>query len=218
MASGYGKAGGAVGDNVTFLCGGVLPEVEIMSKYLKELDKEQFRSILKAVVNTIEGKDCCEAMNAIVESGIVTEEKLSHIIAGMFGLLKEALRLPKSSLKHEVFQEDLRALRISEECITDFSSVVFGNRRMVLETVGTQQVTQLPSIKDFTWRVDVAISTSSISRALQPSILTQIQLSDDTRHCFEIPVSKFQELRYNVALILKEMNDLEKKNILKIQD
>ena len=47
MASGYGKAGGAVGDNVTFLCGGVLPEVEIMSKYLKELDKEQFRSILK---------------------------------------------------------------------------------------------------------------------------------------------------------------------------
>lgn len=35
---------------------------------------------------------------------------------------------------------------------------------------------------------------------------------------FQIPVSKFQELRYNVALILKEMNDLEKKNILKIQD
>ena len=57
-----------------------------------------------AVVNTIEGKDCCEAMNAIVESGIVTEEKLSHIIAGMFGLLKEALRLPKSSLKHEVIK------------------------------------------------------------------------------------------------------------------
>lgn len=35
---------------------------------------------------------------------------------------------------------------------------------------------------------------------------------------FQVPVSKFQELRYNVALILKEMNDLEKRNILQIQD
>lgn len=34
----------------------------------------------------------------------------------------------------------------------------------------------------------------------------------------QVPVSKFQELRYNVALILKEMNDLEKRSILQIQD
>lgn len=36
--------------------------------------------------------------------------------------------------------------------------------------------------------------------------------------CVQVPVSKFQELRYNVALILKQMNDLEKRNVLKIQD
>ncbi len=38
--------------------------------------------------------------------------------------------------------------------------------------------------------------------------------------CFlvQVPVSKFQDLRYNVALILKEMNDLEKRSILQIQD
>lgn len=38
--------------------------------------------------------------------------------------------------------------------------------------------------------------------------------------CFlvQVPVSKFQELRYNVALILKEMNNLEKRSILQIQD
>lgn len=37
--------------------------------------------------------------------------------------------------------------------------------------------------------------------------------------CFlvQVRVSKFQELRYNVALLLKEMNDLEKKSILQIQ-
>lgn len=34
----------------------------------------------------------------------------------------------------------------------------------------------------------------------------------------QVPPAKFQELRYNVALILKEMNDMEKRSILRIQD
>lgn len=38
------------------------------------------------------------------------------------------------------------------------------------------------------------------------------------RFAVQVPVSKFHDLRYNVASILKEMNDLEKRSILKIQD
>ena len=34
----------------------------------------------------------------------------------------------------------------------------------------------------------------------------------------QVAVSKFHELRYNVAYVLKEMEDLEKRNILKLQD
>ncbi|KAM3838082.1 COMM domain-containing protein 5-like, partial [Diretmus argenteus] len=116
------------------------------------------------------------------------------------------------------FKEDLRELRIPEDFIADFASVVFGNRRAALEATASQRDPHLPSIEDFRWRVDVTISTSSLARALQPSILMQMKLSDGTSQRFEVPVSKFQELRYNVALILKEMNDLEKRSVLKIQD
>ena len=34
----------------------------------------------------------------------------------------------------------------------------------------------------------------------------------------QVPVSKFHDLRYNVAYVLKEMGDLEKRNILKVQN
>ena len=34
----------------------------------------------------------------------------------------------------------------------------------------------------------------------------------------QVPASKFHELRYSVAYVLREMEDLEKKNILKLQD
>uniref|UniRef100_A0A3Q3QQ83 COMM domain-containing protein 5 n=1 Tax=Monopterus albus TaxID=43700 RepID=A0A3Q3QQ83_MONAL len=190
----------------SFLGGRIPPEIESMSKNLKDVDQELFRKILKAVVSALEGKDCREVMKAIAEGSTIPQERLSHIISGMYRLLSEAIRIPTSSLKQEV------------HFITDFSSVVFGNRRAALQSAVSQNDPRLPTIEDFKWRVDVAISTSSLARALQPSVLMQMKLSDGSFHRFEVPVSKFQELRYNMALILKEMNDLEKRSILKIQD
>ncbi|KAF0039681.1 hypothetical protein F2P81_007916 [Scophthalmus maximus] len=189
-----------------------------MSKNLKDVDHDMFRRILKAVVSALDGKDCREVMRTIAESSTIPQERLGHIIAGMYRLLSEAIRIPTSSLKQEAFKEDLRELRIPEDFITDFSSVVFGNRRAALEAARSLNDPHLPTIEELKWRVDVAISTSSLARAMQPSVLMQMKLSDGSFNRFEVPLSKFQELRYNVALILKEMNDLEKRSILKIQD
>ncbi|PWA23621.1 hypothetical protein CCH79_00005789 [Gambusia affinis] len=204
----------------SFLGGRIPPEIESMSKNLKDVDQELFRKLLKVVVSALEGKDCREVMKSIAESSVIPQERLSHIIAGMHRVLSESIRIPASLLKQEAsaFKEDLRELRIPEDFITDFSSVVFGNRRAALEAASSQNDPHLPTLEEFKWRVDVSISTSSLARALQPSVLMQLKLSDGSFQRFEVPVSKFQELRYNVALILKEMNDLEKRSILKIQD
>ncbi|KFV41911.1 COMM domain-containing protein 5, partial [Tyto alba] len=177
-----------------------------------------FAFLFTVTVNALEGKDCKESVKLIAESTNLSEEQLAFLISGMYTLLREALRLPLSTFKQEVFKEDLKELRIPEDFIVDFSSIVFGNRRPAFEGTALIQKSRLPSVQDFKWRVDVAISTSSLARALQPSILMMMKLSDGTAHRFEVPVAKFQELRYNIALILKEMNDLEKRSILKIQD
>ncbi|NWQ62693.1 COMD5 protein, partial [Neopipo cinnamomea] len=177
-----------------------------------------FAFLFTVTVNALEGKDCKESVKLIAESANLSEEQLAFLISGMYTLLREALRLPISTLKQEVSSGSTWSPdKIPEDFIVDFSSVVFGNRRPASEGTALLQ-SRLPGIQDFKWRVDVAISTSSLARALQPSILMMMKLSDGTAHRFEVPVAKFQELRYNVALILKEMNDLEKRSILKIQD
>ncbi|XP_062440592.1 COMM domain-containing protein 5 [Rhea pennata] len=214
-AAAYGPGESAGGSG--FLGARVPAEVEAMARAVREVDKETFRRLLKVTVNALEGKDCKESVKLIAESTNLSEEQLAFLISGMYTLLQEALRLPLSTFKQEVFKEDLKELRIPEDFIVDFSSIVFGNRRPVFEGTALTR-SRLPSVQDFKWRVDVAISTSSLARALQPSILMLLKLSDGTAHRFEVPVAKFQELRYNVALILKEMNDLEKRSILKIQD
>lgn len=214
----YSSSSGINNDRISYLGAKIPPEVEVMVKHVKQLDKDVFRKILKAVVGALEGKDCREAVKVIQQTTSLSEEQLSFIIAGAYTLLRVALRLPVSTLKQEVFKEDLKELRIPDDFIGDFCNIVYGNRRPVLEDAALKQGIRLPTVEDLRWRVDVAISTSSLSRALQPSILMQMKLSNGESHRFEVPVAKFQELRYNVALILKEMNDLEKKNILKIQD
>ncbi|XP_044161958.1 COMM domain-containing protein 5-like [Bufo gargarizans] len=203
-------------DRTGYLGARTPPEVEGMAKHLKDLDKDVFRKILKAVVGALEGKDSSESVKAIQETTLVSEELLSFVISGSYTLLRVAFRL--SALKQEVFKEDLKELRIPDDFIEDYANIVYGNRRPLLEEAALKQSIRLPTVEDMRWRVDVAISTSSLSRALQPSILMQMKLSNGESHRFEVPVAKFQELRYNVALLLKEMNDLEKKNILKIQD
>ncbi|KAM8953572.1 COMM domain-containing protein 5 [Pelodytes ibericus] len=205
-------------DRTSYLGARIPQEVEAMTKYLKDLDKDLFRKILKAVVNALEGKDSRDLLKVLLENTLISEEQLTFIISGAYTLLKVALRFPVSTLKQEVFKDDLKELGIPDEFIVDFANIVYGNRRPVLENAALEQGIRLPTVEDFRWRVDVAISTSCLSRALQPSILMQLKLSDGAFHRFEVPVAKFQELRYNVALILKEMNDLEKRSILKIQD
>uniref|UniRef100_H3C672 COMM domain-containing protein 5 n=1 Tax=Tetraodon nigroviridis TaxID=99883 RepID=H3C672_TETNG len=201
----------------TFLGSRIPPEVDSLSKNLNDVDQETFRKILKAVVSALEGKDCREAIRSIADNSRLPQERLSHIVAGMHRILTGATRVPTSSLRQEAFKEDLRELRIPEDFITDLSSAVFGNRRAAIEAALASNDPHYPTLESLRWRVDVAISTSALARALQPSVLMQMKLSDGSFQSFEVRVSKFQELRYNVALLLKEMNDLEKKSILQIQ-
>lgn len=55
-----------------------------------------------AVVSALEGKDCREVMRSIAESSPIPQERLSHVVAGMYRVLSEAIRIPTSSLKQEV--------------------------------------------------------------------------------------------------------------------
>lgn len=55
-----------------------------------------------AVVTALEGKDCRDVMKAVAESSTIPQDRLSHIIAGMYRVLSEAIRIPTSSLKQEV--------------------------------------------------------------------------------------------------------------------
>ncbi|XP_004580838.1 COMM domain-containing protein 5 [Ochotona princeps] len=203
---------------VSFLGPQLPPEVAALARLLGDVDRSTFRKLLKLVVSGLHGEDCREAVQRLGAGAGLPEERLGALLAGTHTLLRRALRLPPSSLKAEPFREQLQELGFPRDLAGDVASAVFGSQRPLLDMVALRQGTGLPRLQDFRWRVDVAISTSALARSLQPSVLVQLRLSDGTAHRFEVPVAKFQELRYSVALVLKEMAALEKKCELKLQD
>ncbi|XP_071787508.1 COMM domain-containing protein 5-like [Asterias amurensis] len=192
-------------------------EVKLMAKGLKSVDKDTFRKLLKAAVVLLGGSEVPEDTISSLATASLTQEFLSTVYAGICTVLRCALRLPSSSLKPEIFKEDLKELKVPKEFIADFSSAAFGSKRQTLEAALVRNRSRLPTLDRFRWRLDVAISTSSLNRVLEPTISMQMTLSNGRIHNFEVPVSKFHEMRYNVAYVLKEMEDLEKRSILKIE-
>ncbi|KAM9626480.1 COMM domain-containing protein 5 isoform 1-T2 [Trichechus inunguis] len=203
---------------VSFLGAQLPPDVAAMPQLLGELDRSTFRKLLKLVVSSLQGEDCREAVQHLGASVGLPEERLGTLLAGVHTLLRQALRLPPASLKPEAFKNQLEELCIPQDLAGDLACVVFGSQRPLLDSVASQQGAWLPRVANFWWRVDVAISTSSLARSLRPSILMQLELSDGSAHRFEVSTAKFQELRYGVALVLKEMADLEKRCDRKLQD
>uniref|UniRef100_A0A6P8J2S8 COMM domain-containing protein 5 n=1 Tax=Actinia tenebrosa TaxID=6105 RepID=A0A6P8J2S8_ACTTE len=208
----------ALTENTLFLGPKVPDEVRRMIPHLKSLDKEVFRKILQVIMASLEGKQVEDGILHKISADNVSEDVVGSVFAGMFTILTSALRLPLSSLKPEQFQADLDEVRIPRELIPDLSSIVFGERRSQLDDAALELGARLPKLDSLRWRVDVAISTSALNRVLEPSILMETKLSNGDIRTFEVPLSKFHQLRYNVAYVLKEMEDVEHKSILKIQD
>ncbi|XP_071087894.1 COMM domain-containing protein 5-like isoform X1 [Haliotis cracherodii] len=215
---GSGVKASASADRTSFIGARVPKEVKALPKPLAKLDKETFRKLLKMVVAAMEGEEVQHKQIKEIISNGESEESLTAMYTGLYTLLRTALRHPQPSLKMELFKIDLNDLQIPEEFQTDIASVIFGNRRPKIDKHAVAGRPHLPSLDLFRWRVDVAISTSVLNRVLEPTVMMEMTLSNGRIHTFEVPVSKFHELRYNVAYVLKEMEDLEKRSILKIQD
>ncbi|KAL8617172.1 hypothetical protein ACOMHN_014342 [Nucella lapillus] len=216
-----GSGGGRVAaDRTSFVGVRVPPEIKVMVKKAAKVDKDIIRKLLKLVMQSLEEEVSYAKFSSIVKGAgeKINEETLGILYTGLLSLVRCAIRHSSCSLKQQHFKEDLEELGIPSEFHDDFSACVFGPKRPSIDSRQLTSRPRLPQLLQLKWRVDVAISTSVLSRVLEPSIIMETIFSNGSTKVFEVPVSQFHQLRYSVAYVLKQMEDLEKRSILKIQD
>ena len=128
----------------------------------------------------------------------------------------------KSALEAQVGENDLEQVKdgglgLAPEFAADLFRLVFLERE-ALKADASESSVRYPDIDQFKWRVDVAISTSSLSKCLKPSVTAQLALTDGRLVSFDLPVAEFHELRRGVARVLKQMQDLEHHPVSRVMD
>lgn len=149
-----------------------------------------------------------------MEQGALPEDTRLKLVADeaimlYFNFALEVLRAAIAQhTKDSTFSADLSKMQIKAEYVTELANAYKQRRESMTATADASRVA-LPSISGVRWRVDVAISTTSLSRVFKPTVLLQLTLSDGRVQDFECSLDKFHELRYSIAKSLKQAQDLQ---------
>ncbi|EDQ89925.1 uncharacterized protein MONBRDRAFT_2798, partial [Monosiga brevicollis MX1] len=123
-------------------------------------------------------------------------------------LLAEVVRIPRTFMKRQAMSDDLDYLHVPLELKTMILKLAYSEAREATDSSLVAQQGSRARLVDVQWRVDVAVSTSSMKRSLVPTVLMQLTLSDGTLRTFEAPVNQFHKLRYTAAAMLKVRSHL----------
>lgn len=134
--------------------------------------------------------------------------------AALFGkilpIVGAFVRGPSDNSTISVLTDNINSLSLSnnsaEKCVTFLKRL-----KNEIHTDPSTQNLYFPSVSNMKWRVDITISSSTLSRVLEPNIIMELELSDGQKVTFELSVSKFHKLRYTVASILKDMDAIDNK-------
>jgi len=198
---------------ITFLGPKIPLEVRKLIQVSPSLSDQVAAGFVKLVVNYLCGVEIEEQdFGKIAQVSKLDHQTAAVCFSGIQIILKSALR---SKSKPDLLAKDMLELKLAQALITALVAVLKGSQLEHLEKAIFEKGLRYPVLTDFSWRVDVTISSNSLSRVLQPSVLMSTVTSDGQKRTFEVSVDKFHQLRYCVAKVLKEMEDLERMQILK---
>ena len=134
------------------------------------------------------------------------------IYTGIYSILKRTIR---SKQPVSQFNSDMTILGLPTEIVEAMTRVLLRSRPL-LESSICYTKCKFPSLQKLRWRVDVVISSGSLSRVMRPIMMFQIILSSGKVTNFEVTIEQFNQLRYGIAKLLYDMQALERHPIMKI--
>jgi len=204
--AGQANAVNPLHDGMTFIEKDCVQSVQKLVDLLQRKDapdQNQFRKVLAFALTFIE----TGSLAPETQAALASEPTYLTLFTGVHDLVCCAIR---TRVKEKDMLVHLNQIAVPGVFANDIYAA-FTKRRDGLEAAAASSTARnsLAGIADVQWRVDVAVSTTALSRVFRPSIIMQLTLTDGTIKTFECSVDKFHELRYAVAKLLKSMQDLE---------
>ena len=199
-------------DPSTYFAPSIPQEVREIVPILHSISLNLFRETLSTIMNYLQGNVVISdeyflslqrmAMKLEKENGNKTGtgggcSDYGLLFTGLYSMIKIAIQF---KIKNEIIRNDLLKMNVPIPVIDDLIRVIRLSR-FDIERAALANRIRFPRLEKLRWRVDVVISSGSLSRVLRPTILMQMILSNQIIKTFEISIEQFSQLRLGVAKV-----------------
>uniref|UniRef100_A0A7S2R5K4 COMM domain-containing protein 5 n=1 Tax=Rhizochromulina marina TaxID=1034831 RepID=A0A7S2R5K4_9STRA len=197
-------------DTSTFFSPSIPAAVKDAVRLMHKVDEAVTMELVSACAQTLQHPDV--GFSRQLSARLGEDPELAPLFTGLYMIMSTAVR---HRTKASVVEEDLRSMNIPNTIVGRIGTTL-RTHRSGLEDMHIQNRVRFPRLEGLHWRVDVTISSSSLLRVFRPSILMRMRLSNGNFKTFEVSVEQFHQLRYNVAKVLRDMQELERHPIMRI--
>uniref|UniRef100_A0A1A9WY50 COMM domain-containing protein 5 n=1 Tax=Glossina brevipalpis TaxID=37001 RepID=A0A1A9WY50_9MUSC len=205
----------------TNFCYTIVKNLRPYVKYFPQLTKQTMRILIQICVHYIETSKPVnlerEALNKLTHAGLVVPENFCELFAAISQIMQTYLRTPIGTVKLNELKECLKEdLKLNDECIEDLVKVLH-NHRVSLTKNFIESRTVRNCTKHMQWRINISLS-QELPRGqdpITPTIILHFYLPDGRCRTLELPMAMFHHLRYNLAILLSEMQSLEQRAVMK---
>ena len=160
----------------------------------------------------VEGQEAYKKFQRTVAGGNSGDD-VNVLFTGIHSIVVAAV---SSKEQTSTIVEDLKRMHVPPAVADDLGQVITKSRA-ALEAAALRTRIGFPGLSKLRWRIDVTISSGSLSRVMRPSILMQMVLSDGRIRTFDVSVVQFNQLRYGAAKMLRDMHTLERHPVMRIE-
>lgn len=162
-------------DTTTYFFPAIPTELKPLIPLLHSTPLEHVTTCLQAVVTYLQlqngGKYVAidKAVYASMSS-VLSMEDTNLLLTGLYFILRIAIR---NKVKLSVVKTDLLKMNVPKEVVDLLTQALRRSRLDIESHVLTHRI-QFHKLEKVRWRIDVVISTGSLSRVMKPSILMQV--------------------------------------------
>ncbi|EFA11877.1 COMM domain-containing protein 5-like Protein [Tribolium castaneum] len=166
---------------------------------------ECLNNILKVAlsINQSPTQDRLKVIEKISNDFDLPKEKTIEIL----GVYLAIIRTFVASTDKE-FNAKLKELGFSNEFIEELPLI--NNRTKVMDTILSSRRGEFNKLVSLKWRIDISLTNSALVKKLPTSVILCLQLKNGRKYTINLNIKTFHKLRFNVALIMKEINQLNK--------
>ncbi|EDW76042.1 uncharacterized protein Dwil_GK15255 [Drosophila willistoni] len=186
--------------------------------FVPQLNKSVLRVLIQVSVHYIENKKSSPnilalAINKLSNAGHEVPENFCELFTLIYTIMQHFLRSTENK-EHELRQCLKEDLSFTDECVDDICKILINHRAVLTKNFAETKVERVKISGGLQWRINLSLS-SSMTKFDNPTIVLHFKLSNGKHRTLELPLEMFQRLRYNISVLLSELQQLQSRSILK---